>query len=534
MRFYVLSFLFLVLAGSATLAARAQTINAASCNQSDVQKAFSSVTASTKTVNIPAGSCAWSSGVTLAVPSGSTGLTVQGQTTCTGDGRTGTLACSDSTNIADNLPSVSSGDTPVLAILTQSGVPFRLTGITITGTGASPVQTYNGGITISGGSTSIRVDHNHFSNINQTMMVVGAGTYGVYDHNLLAQDSPSILFRIIGSSGSDWSGNVPWSQPTNLGQSSFNYFEDNQIVGGSTDCDRGGRFVVRYNTWTAEAGTAQFLLTHPTGEPGGAIRGCRAWEAYGNTFNANSLKVFSIWFLSAGTGVTWGNTVTGSFSDFFSLISERSNNTTYSQTATPNGWGYCGTNFNGIGSVWDQNSSIATGAKCLDNPGTGQSDLLTVGGNFPNLLNTVTGSIAWPHQASEPIYEWADSYSPGTWVNNPHPTVIVQNADYYLWCNGSSTTGCTSFDGTQGVGSGTLASRPSTCTAGVAYWATDQGSWNSSGSGGQGQLFKCTSANTWTLFYTPYSYPHPLISGIAAASTNGPAAPTGLTGTVVQ
>lgn len=37
----------------------AQIINAASCSQSDVQTALNSVTATTTTVNIPAGTCTW-------------------------------------------------------------------------------------------------------------------------------------------------------------------------------------------------------------------------------------------------------------------------------------------------------------------------------------------------------------------------------------------------------------------------------------------------------------------------------------------
>ena len=55
------------------------------------------------------------------------------------------------------------------------------------------------------------------------------------------------------------------------------------------------------------------------------------------------------------------------------------------------------------------------------------------------------------------------------------------------------------FNGTVGIGVGLLANRPSTCTTGVAYWATDTKT-----------LYKATATNTWTAYYTPYTYPHPL------------------------
>ena len=85
--------------------------------------------------------------------------------------------------------------------------------------------------------------------------------------------------------------------------------------------------------------------------------------------------------------------------------------------------------------------------------------------------------------------------------------VVLANRDYFNYVSSG-------FNGTVGTGSGTLAAIPSTCTTGVGYWATDQGSWNTSGNGfGQGVLYKCTSTNTWTVFYTPYTYPDPLNIG---------------------
>jgi len=57
------------------------------------------------------------------------------------------------------------------------------------------------------------------------------------------------------------------------------------------------------------------------------------------------------------------------------------------------------------------------------------------------------------------------------------------------------------FNGTAGIGQGLLKARPNTCAPSVGYWATDTNT-----------LYTCTAPNTWTNFYTPYIYPHPLIN----------------------
>ena len=105
--------------------------------------------------------------------------------------------------------------------------------------------------------------------------------------------------------------------------------------------------------------------------------------------------------------------------------------------------------FNGTGSNWDGNTSATTGCPCLDQVGRGAGQLLV--NDFPNVLNNVTKTIAWPNQALEPIYEWADAYSPvpsnpsGIWSQNgPDDT---QNVDYYL---GTTNAGSPiSFNGTK-------------------------------------------------------------------------------------
>jgi hypothetical protein len=110
---------------------------------------------------------------------------------------------------------------------------------------------------------------------------------------------------------------------------------------------------------------------------------------------------------------------------------------------------------------------------------------------------------------------------------------MVSDRDYYNAVSASAQSSSSSpFNGTTGTGFGTLANRPTTCThttspdgddgGGVMYWATDQGSWNVSGDGrGSGVLYRCSATNTWTVHYTPYTYPHPLVGGGGGGSTGG-------------
>jgi len=68
---------------------------------------------------------------------------------------------------------------------------------------------------------------------------------------------------------------------------------------------------------------------------------------------------------------------------------------------------------------------------------------------------------------------------------------IEENREFWNQAN--------NFNGTAGIGVGLLANRPTTCMAGVAYWATDTKT-----------LYKATAPNNWTPYYSPYTYPHPL------------------------
>jgi len=120
------------------------------------------------------------------------------------------------------------------------------------------------------------------------------------------------------------------------------------------------------------------------------------------------------------------------------------------------------------------------------------------------MTNVTLSLTAWPRQALEPIYEWLNSWSSATgYPSNQYivvyePDVLIQNQDYYT-CGLTNGTSCAAFTGTTGIGSGLLSARPSTCTPTVAYWATDTNT-----------LYQCSALNSWTVYYTPFTYPHPL------------------------
>ncbi len=417
---------------------------------------------------------------------------------------------------------------------------MRITGLTLQG-GTATLPKY-GALAVYGNSQNVRIDHDHFNISGYSSSVVGGWVrfygpeLGVVDHNVLDMgpnnntDWNGIQAVTTNDAFNDSLGNgdgtfqmaSPW------GTNQFIYIENNQFNGGyGNDCDAAGLFVMRYNAFYGMTVAEQ---THATKTNGGSIRGCRAFEFYHNYIKAGTAELDAMTGSKGGPGLIWGNTMQpGTAYRFWAGGSDRQTNA-QTETNTPNGWGYCGTavNSNGVGAAWDGNFNTSSGYPCLDGIGRGQTTQALNGANLPKRLNSATGSIAWPHQYLEPVYLFDNSIGGAVEISIRDSSTTL-NVDIF----GDNA----SFNGTTGTGTGLLAARPLTCKAGpggtyytsptgsygVAYFAIDD-------NGGQGELYVCTAPNVWTGIYTPYTYPHPLVTGSGTSGTVPP--PSNVTTTV--
>ncbi len=512
------------------------TYTASSCNTSDVNAVINGPTHTAvngDTIIIPAGSCSWSSGITIS----GVGISIIGSgTPNTGPSTTG--AGTSSTSIASTIPngasalfSVSGLTHGQLVRISLINFPSQTNTNPATGVGA---LVFSGSCT-SSGCANLRLDNLTFgSTWNGATLPAGSivfsyNMFGVVDHNSINGPDGQAPYFINASLGSYLGvgqfGDNSWASPDTLGTAQAMYIENNVFNSGTAsegdfgyDSAGGGRFVCRFNTFSDVATEATSCGGHGTSS-GGRPRGMRHMEAYGNTFTcSSSAGCYGPLGFNSGTGYvfnnTWNTSGGGFFNGYISANAQRLGAGTWAP------WGQC----NGSG-AWDLNSG-GTPVACLDQPGRGAGSYIS---------GTAPSPSGWTNEVLEPIYEWGDTQTGG--FTSPvvsGSSTLSANHDYYNenTNQAAQTSSSSPFNGSSGTGHGTLANRPTSCTTGVAYWATDQGSWNQSGSGGQGELFKCTSTNAWTLSYTPYTYPHPLTSGSTSASGATPPPPENLVYTV--
>jgi hypothetical protein len=142
---------------------------------------------------------------------------------------------------------------------------------------------------------------------------------------------------------------------------------------------------------------------------------------------------------------------------------------------------------------------------CIDQVGRGQGSYLS--GWTPS-------PAGYPNQALDPVYQWGDTATGGPvyYPMNSNTAKVIPYRDFFVEADGVQTSPSAPFScngSTGGVGWGTMANRPSSCSGACASSTPGCGYWASDANGGVGQLYVWKSG-AWAPYYAPYTYPHPL------------------------
>lgn len=452
--------------------ANATTINAASCSDTDINTAIGQAVTD-DTVAVPAGTCTWTVGV--QIPNAKK-ITVQG-------------AGIDVTTISGNAVDFS-----------RSG--SRVTGFTFTGGNPSLLSDGYG----------FRLDHTKVVRTDWgAAITVGAFqqnpppvAYGLIDNNTFINGRVNVEGTWAMFGDGEWQHYL-WSNDLDLGGSNAVYIEDNTFTNAAgtaicnfIDGNYGGRYVARYNRLTGCV-----IEAHSSQEQGN--RAIRSWEIYGNIIEENpSTAQYYPYRIRGGTGVIFYNQITGT--NWQNIAIALDNVRSYASAGF--GGGLCdGT------SPWDGNQD-ASGYPCRDQIGRSK-DTPQWSHNTP---------IPAYNQAHVPAYIWMNRSSSNTEL----PVSVINNSAQHIQADRDFYYITASFNGTSGIGCGTLANRPATCTTGVGYWATNQSCTSVSGMVGpipstpiDGTLYKCTATNTWTWYFETDPYPMSVPDGETYASADG-------------
>jgi hypothetical protein len=300
---------FLTLVGVLGLsgASFSATVPALDCSRAAVGNAVNTA-ANGDTVTVPAGTCSWTSNLTI-----NKAITLQGS----GVGNT---------MIQDSVPS-GANPQPLIIWNLVANQTSRMTGIEFD-PGTRTAITSGGVVVVSGLNTDsrrMRIDHCMFNKLNGSA-IWSYTVLGVYDHNtILIQDGLTVGAAFV--KDGDWNGNQngdgAWAVANQFGTDQFLFFEDNTItylgVNHVTlvDAQAGARYVFRHNTITRGD-----LDGHGT-ESGQRERSTRAVEVYNNTFQGSN-TLATITYMRGGVGLIHDNTITGYTANAeFALLNNR-------------------------------------------------------------------------------------------------------------------------------------------------------------------------------------------------------------------
>lgn len=480
---------FLPVVVNAACSGSSPTWTAASASSTDVNACITAATAG-DTINVPSGSATWGSGaVTTAA---NKPLKIIGA----GAGNTIITVNSDTNTTAAFTVLAYAG-----SLTTQTAT--RISGFTFQNTGTHT------GLFIRVDGQGWRIDHCIFINplIDHYYAAFAIFTYsssmtmqpyGLIDNNTFyhCKIDSGVLAPDVEVAA--WADSLDLGGLTAVyGENNIFYNNDNDSKQLAWDANYAAKRVLRYNTFVDQETNG-----HPLQSNGD--RGERKAEYYNNLYTQTGDYEFAFNNIGAGTGIMANNRVTGSsgYNNYFTQIEYKRD---YDNR--------CGSQCGCLGGcdgthAWDGNESGQSGWLCRDQPGAGGDS------GWPGYDSNCNGTPT--AQTKVPWYIWNNTGIGTAETYNTDTLQIQENRDYYKTSS--------SFTGATGVGCGTLANRPATCTTGVGYWVPNTTDDPTAGScsdltnfaganatyHGAGTLYKCTATNTWSTYFVPYSYPHPL------------------------
>lgn len=427
----------------------------ADTSAADIQTCINGATVG-DTVNIGAGSGTWTTQLSITKSIKIMGAG-QGITNITNSYHLGS-ACTGAASSSQYLISIvplAPSDNPII----------RISGMTINFDGENSCGIYYSNASTTSDLTNVRLDHLTLSKSGFVLVRRGLA-HGVMDNCAITGN-----LDIAGTVGL-WGANNSVAA-YGFGTSSNFYFEDNTWTPYSNSSDfyqagnGDGRFAWRYNTITLPTGHTVSPLWDQHGNQSSAA-GCFGAEIYGNSITQNySTGTTVIYKQRGGKSLFFGNSVA-----------------------------YSGGVSIGDNSLQEEH---------LDSEATYPTQV------YNNQPQHVSSSYYWLNRKNSDVLPGTPSISEGYYLYYESLIRNVPLEGYDVWNEVAS------FDGTSGVGCGTLNARPATCTTGVGYWSTNQSCSDLTGMIGAspstpivGTLYKCTATDTWTEYYTPYAYPHPL------------------------
>ncbi|HTV42211.1 MAG TPA: hypothetical protein VMF08_16695 [Candidatus Sulfotelmatobacter sp.] len=497
-------------------------------------------------VDIPAGTITWSQTLIL-----SNGVSLNG-------------AGTNSTILIDE--ENRSVSAQMIMVYPAAGYESQISNLQLQGGTTNTSPNYFGAIAVYGfAGSSWRIDNCVFNGLYAKSICTYGNSLSVIDHNFFFEKLLSIAANTY--IPNDGEGDASWASPPTYGLNSSNvlYIENNfftNLVGyvasvGACDGNGGSRMVFRYNTvWN------DCFNNHGT-ESGGRIRSQRSFEVYGNTFicptNSVAYPIFAAMLIRGGSGVIFSNSASG-YNDLVALRNYRYTCTYYNEWdpfAGANGLSWydsndptlylTGTNSAPSGSTYLQ----VNGAHWTPNQWYGYTVLNTNNGGFSVITSNTTNIIYYLGSTVQS----ASIVACSVLTFNMGDTFQIRRVYAALDQPGRGSgnlledLGVATNGESQGFGLGTnqvlltintstgIPSWPNQALDGIYAW----GNTTNGVAANLDSMYPTLQAgrdyynNTQMPGYTPFVYPHPLVTYVGVSTnpppppqTNGPLPPTNL------